>query len=93
MCSTASPVEAHCRLGHPSLLVLKKLCPQFDTLPSLDYESCHFANHHRSSLGPRINKWAESLFELVHSNVWVSVLLLLKLGFNILLPLWMIFLK
>ncbi|RVX00652.1 Retrovirus-related Pol polyprotein from transposon RE1 [Vitis vinifera] len=61
--STASPVEAHCRLGHPSLLVLKKLCPQFDTLPSLDYESCHFAKHHRSSLGPRINKWAESLFE------------------------------
>ncbi|RVW90282.1 Retrovirus-related Pol polyprotein from transposon RE1 [Vitis vinifera] len=34
--STTSPVEAHCRLGHPSLPVLKKLCPQFDTLPSLD---------------------------------------------------------
>ncbi|RVW19501.1 Retrovirus-related Pol polyprotein from transposon TNT 1-94 [Vitis vinifera] len=37
--STASPVEAHCRLGHPSLPVLKKLCPQFDTLPSLDLHS------------------------------------------------------
>ncbi|RVW51932.1 Retrovirus-related Pol polyprotein from transposon RE1 [Vitis vinifera] len=36
--STAFPVEAHCRLGHPSLPVLKKLCPQFDNLPSLDYE-------------------------------------------------------
>ncbi|RVX21101.1 Retrovirus-related Pol polyprotein from transposon TNT 1-94 [Vitis vinifera] len=47
--STASPVEAHCRLGHPSLPVLKKLCPQFDTLPSLDCESCHFAKHHRRS--------------------------------------------
>ncbi|RVW76298.1 Retrovirus-related Pol polyprotein from transposon RE1 [Vitis vinifera] len=70
--STASPVEAHCRLGHPSLPVLKKLCPQFDTLPSLDCESCHFAKHHRSSLGPRINKRAESLFELVHSDVWES---------------------
>ncbi|RVW24990.1 Retrovirus-related Pol polyprotein from transposon TNT 1-94 [Vitis vinifera] len=68
--STASPVEAHCRLGHPSLPVLKKLCPQFDTLPSLDCESCHFAKHHRSSLGPRLNKRAESLFELVHSDVW-----------------------
>ncbi|RVW93300.1 Retrovirus-related Pol polyprotein from transposon RE1 [Vitis vinifera] len=44
--STASPVEAHCRLGHPSL------------------------PHHRSSLGPRLNKRAESLFELVHSDVW-----------------------
>ncbi|RVW41005.1 Retrovirus-related Pol polyprotein from transposon TNT 1-94 [Vitis vinifera] len=68
--STASPVEAHCRLGHPSLPVLKKLCPQFDTLPSLDCESCHFAKHHRSSLGPRLNKRVESLFELVHSDVW-----------------------
>ncbi|RVW27977.1 Retrovirus-related Pol polyprotein from transposon TNT 1-94 [Vitis vinifera] len=68
--SVLSPVEAHCRLGHPSLPVLKKLCPQFDTLPSLDCESCHFAKHHRSSLGPRINKRAESLFELVHSDVW-----------------------
>ncbi|RVW51817.1 Retrovirus-related Pol polyprotein from transposon TNT 1-94 [Vitis vinifera] len=68
--STASLVEAHCRLGHPSLPVLKKLCPQFDTLPSLDCESCHFAKHHRSSLGPRLNKRAESLFELVHSDVW-----------------------
>ncbi|RVW36659.1 Retrovirus-related Pol polyprotein from transposon RE1 [Vitis vinifera] len=68
--STASPVEAHCRLGHPSLPVLKKLCPQFDTLPSLDCESCHFVKHHRSSLGPRLNKRAESLFELVHSDVW-----------------------
>ncbi|RVW66431.1 Retrovirus-related Pol polyprotein from transposon TNT 1-94 [Vitis vinifera] len=68
--STASPVEAHCRLGHPSLPVLKKLCPQFDTLPSLDCESCHFAKYHRSSLGPRLNKRAESLFELVHSDVW-----------------------
>ncbi|KAL6328839.1 hypothetical protein AAG906_003856 [Vitis piasezkii] len=41
--STASPVEAHCRLGHPSLPVLKKLCPQFDTLPSLDLFS-HFVH-------------------------------------------------
>ncbi|KAL6331587.1 hypothetical protein AAG906_011527 [Vitis piasezkii] len=68
--STAFPVEAHCRLGHPSLPVLKKLCHQFENLPSLDCESCHFAKHHRSSLGPRINKRAESLFELVHSDVW-----------------------
>nr|CAN76556.1 hypothetical protein VITISV_034790 [Vitis vinifera] len=56
---TASPVEAHCRLRHPSLPVLKKLCPQFDNLPSLDYESCHFMKHHHSSLGPRFNKRAE----------------------------------
>ncbi|KAK2992477.1 hypothetical protein RJ640_011616 [Escallonia rubra] len=32
-----SPFEAHCRLGHPSLPVLKKLCPQFHDISSVDY--------------------------------------------------------
>ncbi|KAK2990759.1 hypothetical protein RJ640_003827 [Escallonia rubra] len=65
-----SPFEAHCQLGHPSLLVLKKLCPQFHDVSSVDCESCHFAKHHRSSLNPRVNKRAEFAFELVHSDVW-----------------------
>ncbi|RVW98087.1 ATP synthase subunit beta, chloroplastic [Vitis vinifera] len=39
--NTASSVESHCRLGHLSLPVLKKLCPQFDNLPSLDSPYCH----------------------------------------------------
>ncbi|KAL6332591.1 hypothetical protein AAG906_009013 [Vitis piasezkii] len=44
--STSSPVEAHCWLGHPSLPVLKKLCPQFDNLPSLDFSTtCFLINH------------------------------------------------
>ena len=80
--SVLSPVEAHCRLGHPSLPVLKKLCPQFDNLPSLDCESCHFAKHHRSSLGPRINKRAESLFKLVHFDVWGPCPVTSKTGFR-----------
>ncbi|KAL6311472.1 hypothetical protein AAG906_012053 [Vitis piasezkii] len=80
--SIAFPVEAHCRLGHPSLLVLKKLCPQFDALPSLDCELCHFVKHHRSSLGPRINKRAESLLELVHSDVWGPCPVTSKTGFR-----------
>ena len=33
------PFETHCRLGHPSLPLLKKLCPQFSNLSSLNYES------------------------------------------------------
>ncbi|KAK3040300.1 hypothetical protein RJ639_028215 [Escallonia herrerae] len=65
-----SPFEAHCLLGHPSLPMLKKLCPQFHDVSSVDCESCHFAKHHRSSLSPRVNKRAEFAFELVHSNVW-----------------------
>ena len=35
-----TPFETHCRLGHPSLTLLKKLCPQFSSLSSLDCESC-----------------------------------------------------
>ena len=32
--------ELHCRLGHPSLFLLKKLYPQFSSLSSLHCESC-----------------------------------------------------
>ena len=45
--SVLTPFEAHCRLGHPSLPLLKKLCPQFHNVTSLDCESCQFAKHHR----------------------------------------------
>ena len=37
-----TPFETHYRLGHPSLPLLKKLCPRFSNLLSLDYESCQF---------------------------------------------------
>ncbi|KAK2970814.1 hypothetical protein RJ640_010086 [Escallonia rubra] len=77
-----SPFEAHCRLGHPSLLVLKKLCPQFHDISSVDCESCHFAKHHRSSLSPRVNKRVEFAFELVHSDVWGPCPVLSKSGFR-----------
>ena len=52
-----TPFELHCRLGHPSLPLLKKLYPQFSSLSSLNYESYQYAS---------------SPFELVHSNVWGS---------------------
>ena len=47
-----TPFETHCRLGHPSLPLLKKLCPQFSSLSSLDCESCQFEKHHRLSFRP-----------------------------------------
>ena len=67
--SISTPFEEHCRLGHPSLPLLKKLCPQFNKLSSLDCESCQFAKHHRLSSSPRVNKRASVPFELVHSDV------------------------
>ena len=36
----------------------------------MNCESCQFAKHHRLSTVPRVNKWAASTFELVHSDVW-----------------------
>ncbi|KAK2966742.1 hypothetical protein RJ640_001066 [Escallonia rubra] len=77
-----SPFEAHRRLGHPSLSVWKKLCPQFHDISSVDCESCHFAKHHRSSLSPRVNKRVESAFELVKSDVWGPCPVLSKSGFR-----------
>ena len=35
-----TPFETNCPLGHPSLPLLKKLCPHFSSLLSLDCESC-----------------------------------------------------
>ena len=65
----SSAFEAHCRLGHPSLPLLKKICPQFSRVPSLDCESCQYVKHHRLSSSPRVNKRARFPFELVHYDV------------------------
>lgn len=80
--SVVSPFEAHCRLGHPSLPLLKKLSPQFQNIPALECESCKFAKLHRISLGPRINKRVESTFELVHSDVWGPCPVVSKTGYK-----------
>ncbi|XP_062101169.1 protein disulfide isomerase-like 5-2 isoform X1 [Humulus lupulus] len=80
--SVASAFEAHCRLGHPSLPLLKSLCPQYSKVSSLDCESCQFAKYHRVSLSSRVNKRASVLFELVHSDVWGLSLILSKPGFR-----------
>ncbi|KAJ9561432.1 hypothetical protein OSB04_006592 [Centaurea solstitialis] len=81
--NSSSPLEVHCRLGHPSLHNLKKLCPEFSSLPSLQCESCQFSKHQRIHLSPRVsNKRASSPFELVHSDVWGPCPITSKLGFK-----------
>ena len=64
-----TPFETHCRLGHPSLPLLKKFCPQFLSLALLACESSQFAKHHCLHSSPRVNKRASAPFELVHSDV------------------------
>lgn len=68
--SDISSFQLHCRLGHPSLEVLKKMCLELSSVISLSCESCEFAKHHRVSYPPRVNKRALSPFDPVHSDVW-----------------------
>ena len=65
-----TPFELHCRLGHPSLSLLKKLYRQFSDLSSLNCELCQYAKLHRVHLSPRVNKRASAPFQLVHYDVW-----------------------
>ena len=74
--------ELHCRLGHPSLFLLKKLYPQFSSLSSLNHESCQYAKLHRVHLSPKVNKRASAPFELVHSDVWGPCPVLSSIGFK-----------
>ena len=76
-----TPFETHCRLGHPSLPLLKKLCPQFLSQLSLDCESCQFVKHHHLSYSPRVDKRASAPFELVHSDVWGPCPVVAPIGF------------
>ena len=76
------PFETHCWLGHLSLPLLKKLCPQFTSFLSLDCESCQFAKHHCLSYSPRVNKQASAPFELVHLVVWGLCPVVSPIGFR-----------
>ena len=80
-----TPFDLHCRLGHPSLSLLKKLYPQFSSLSSLNYESCQYAKLRRVHLILRVNKRASASFELVHYDVGVLIQLCLPLGLSTLL--------
>ena len=82
--------DLHCRLGHPSRPLLKKLYPQFSSLSSLNCESCQYAQLHRVYLSLRVNKRASTSFELVHSNVWGPCPVVSPIGFQYFLLLSMI---
>ena len=64
-----TPFKLHCRLGHPSLSLLKKLYPLFSSLSSLNCESCQYAKLHHLDLSPKVNKRAFAPFKLVHYDV------------------------
>ena len=77
-----NPHKVHCRLGHPSLSLLKKLFPRFSSLPSLNCESCLYAKLHHVHLSPRVDKRASAPFKLIHSDVWDPYSVMSPIGFK-----------
>ena len=63
--------EAHCRLGHPSTAVLRKMRPDLP-LSSFNFhcESCQLGKHTRRPYPPRVTNRVSCCFNLVHSDVW-----------------------
>ncbi|GAB2296786.1 hypothetical protein Dimus_038441 [Dionaea muscipula] len=51
-------LDVHCRLGHPTLSSLKRLCPEAQSLSDLFCTSRQFVTHHRVSYQSRVNKRA-----------------------------------
>ncbi|RVW60738.1 Retrovirus-related Pol polyprotein from transposon TNT 1-94 [Vitis vinifera] len=80
--STDAPLLIHSRLGHPSLSKFQKMVPRFSSLLSLACESCQLGKHIRVSFIKRLNNWAKSPFELVHTDVWGSCRTVSTLGFQ-----------
>ena len=71
-CTTASSIDIHCRLGHPSLANLKTLVPHLSSLQSLECQTCQLGKHHRTTFVPGSVQRVSSPFEVVHSDIWGS---------------------
>ena len=80
--ATDSAETFHFRLGHPSLSKLQKMVPSLSNLKSLDCESCQLGKHVHSSFPNKAYHRAESLFSLVHSDIWGPSRVNSTLGFR-----------
>ena len=77
----SSPFEVHCRLGHPSLFVLKKLYPKFRSSSSLNFDSCQLSKFHHLSSSPRVKR-AIASFKVVHYDIWGACPIISQTGFR-----------
>ncbi|RVW26625.1 Retrovirus-related Pol polyprotein from transposon RE1 [Vitis vinifera] len=69
--STDTPLLIHNRLGHPSLSKFQKMVPSFfHFVVGFRVSHVSFGKHTRVSFPKRLNNWAKSPFELVHTDVW-----------------------
>ncbi|KAL6988462.1 hypothetical protein U1Q18_052584 [Sarracenia purpurea var. burkii] len=79
VCPTiASPLQIHCRLGHPSLENLKLLVPYLHLIPTIGCES-YLGKHHCFALASQVNNCELNSFMLVYSDVWGPIHVSLKL--------------
>ena len=77
-----SPLQHHCRLGHPSLKNLKSLVLSCRQIESLQCEACQLGKHHRVPFAPRRESRVSSPFHLVHSDIWGPINTPSLLGFR-----------
>ncbi|KAK6796289.1 hypothetical protein RDI58_003990 [Solanum bulbocastanum] len=79
---TDSPDIIHKRLGHPSLSKLQKMVPSLSSLSTLDCESCQLGKHTRATFSRSTEGRSESIFSLVHSDIWGPSRVSSTLGFR-----------
>lgn len=68
--TTATPLQIHCRLGHPSVSNLQLMVPSLGYVLHILCESCQLGKYSRTQFSSRINKRVSAPFELVHSDIW-----------------------
>ena len=77
-----SPLQHHCRLGHPSLQNLKSLVSLYRQIKSLQCEAYQLGKHHRVPFASRNESCVSSPFHLVHSDIWGPINTPSLLGFR-----------
>ena len=77
-----SPLQHHCRIGHPSLKNLKSLVPSCRQIESLQCKACHLGKHHKVPFASRRKSHVCSPFHLVHYDIWGPINTPSLLGFR-----------
>ena len=68
--------------GTPSLSKLQKMVPSLSSLSTLDCESCQLGKHTRATFSRSTEGRSESIFSLVHSDIWGPSRVSSTLGFR-----------
>jgi len=78
----SSVMKAHYQLGQPSVAVMRKMRPDVHIPDTFHCESCQLGKHTRRSYPPKMSSRTDTLFELVHSDIWGPCPVKTPLGFQ-----------